>query len=109
MDGLILGLSEKIESIFYAVYEEYKRIRKKEGYWYDWEDIAQTVYSELLSDQNERMYKHIVIDEGQDLSPIMLKSLVNTIPQDGSLTFFWRRCATDLWFEIIMEGCWLKY
>lgn len=34
------------------------------------------------------MYKHIVIDEGQDLSPIMLKSLVNTIPQDGSLTFF---------------------
>lgn len=73
---------------FYAVYEEYKKIRKEEGYWYDWEDIAQTVYSELLSDQNERMYKHIVIDEGQDLSPIMLKSLVNAIPQDGSLTFF---------------------
>lgn len=72
---------------FYAVYEEYKKIRKEEGYWYDWEDIAQTVYSELLSDQNERMYKHIVIDEGQDLSPIMLKSLVNAIPQDGSLTF----------------------
>ena len=73
---------------FYTVYEEYKRIRKEEGYWYDWEDIAQAVYNELLEDQNERMYKHIVIDEGQDLSPIMLKSLVNAIPQDGSLTFF---------------------
>lgn len=73
---------------FYEVYEMYKELRMQEGYWYDWEDIAQSVYVELLSDQSKRMYKHIVIDEGQDLSPIMLKSLVKSIPTDGSLTFF---------------------
>lgn len=33
------------------------------------------------------MYKHIIVDEGQDLSPIMLKSLVKAIPEDGTFTF----------------------
>ena len=73
---------------FYQVYKEYLSIRKKEGYQYDWEDIAQTVYKELENDTEKRMYKHIVVDEGQDLSPIMLKSLVRAIPQNGSFTFF---------------------
>jgi superfamily I DNA/RNA helicase len=35
-----------------------------------------------------RRYKHIVLDEGQDFSPEMLRSLVGAIPADGSLTFF---------------------
>lgn len=73
---------------FFMVYEEYLRVREEEGYMYDWEDMATTVYEELLSDKRKRMYKHIVIDEGQDLSPMMLKSLVQAIPEEGSLTFF---------------------
>lgn len=71
----------------YQVYEEYLRLREEKGYLYDWEDIAQSVYSELLEDKTERKYKHIIIDEGQDLSPVMLKSLAEAIPNDGSLTF----------------------
>lgn len=73
---------------FYKVYEEYKSIRSAKGYLYDWEDIAQAVYKELSYDNEKRMYKHIVIDEGQDLSPMMLKSLAKAIPENGSLTFF---------------------
>lgn len=61
---------------------------KEEGYLYDWEDIAQTVCEELENDTEKRMYKHIIVDEGQDLSPIMLKSLVKAIPEDGTFTFF---------------------
>ena len=34
------------------------------------------------------MYRHIVIDEGQDFSPMMLRSLAAAVPSDGSLTFF---------------------
>lgn len=71
----------------YQVYEEYLKLRENEGYLYDWEDIAQFVYKELLEDKTERKYKHIVIDEGQDLSPVMLRSLAEAIPDDGSLTF----------------------
>ena len=34
------------------------------------------------------MYRHVVIDEGQDFSPAMVQSLALTIPEDGSLSFF---------------------
>jgi len=73
---------------FFQVYEEYVNVRKEEGYLYDWEDLAQTVYDELEIDTEKRMYKHIIVDEGQDLSPIMIKSLVKAIPEDGTFTFF---------------------
>lgn len=73
---------------FFNVYEKYLHLRKKEGYKYDWDDIAQTVKQEMEEDNNERMYKHIVIDEGQDFSPVMLQSLALAIPKDGSITFF---------------------
>lgn len=73
---------------FYLVYQEYIKIRNEEGFLYDWEDLAQAVYEELINDKEKRMYKHIVVDEGQDLSPMMIKSLVQAIPKDGSFTFF---------------------
>lgn len=73
---------------FFDVYERYLEIREKHNYKYDWDDIAYAVKEELEDDEDERMYKHIVIDEGQDLSPIMLQSLALAIPKDGSITFF---------------------
>ena len=36
----------------------------------------------------DRRYRHVVIDEGQDFSPEMLRSLAAAIPDEGSLTFF---------------------
>ena len=73
---------------FFEVYEKYLELRDRAGFLYDWDDIAIAVRDELLKDKNERYYKHIVIDEGQDFSPVMIQSLVNSIPEDGSLTFF---------------------
>lgn len=73
---------------FFKVYQEYIIVRKEAGYLYDWEDLAQTVYAEMLEDDCERRYKHIVVDEGQDLSPMMIKSLVKAVPEDGTFTFF---------------------
>ena len=55
---------------------------------YDWEDIAVSVENELLSSSSDWIYRHIVIDEGQDFSPIMLRSLAAAVMQHGSLTFF---------------------
>ncbi|MFT8352374.1 3'-5' exonuclease [Clostridium saccharoperbutylacetonicum] len=73
---------------FFKVYEKYIEIRNENGYKYDWDDIASAVIEELNQDNTKRLYKHIIIDEGQDLSPTMLKSLVLAIPANGSLTFF---------------------
>jgi hypothetical protein len=62
--------------------------RDSSGKRYDWDDLAQTVLSEVESDTEERLYTHVIIDEGQDFSPVMIRSLAAAIPEDGSLTFF---------------------
>ena len=72
----------------FDVYQKYLNIRERYNYRYDWDDLAHTVKSELEYDEDERMYKHIIIDEGQDLSPVMLQSLALAITDDGSITFF---------------------
>ena len=74
--------------VIFDLYKRYLTLRRQEGKLYDWCDVASTVYSELQSDKGERYYRHVVIDEGQDFSPEMLRSLSLTVPADGSLTFF---------------------
>ena len=68
--------------------DEYLNLRAAAGRIYDWDDIAGAVLSELEEDDGERRYRHVVVDEGQDFSPQMLKSLAAAIPKDGSLSFF---------------------
>ncbi len=58
------------------------------GYAYDWHSLANAALQEFRSDSDERMYKHIVVDESQDLSPAAVRSLAEAIPPDGSLTLF---------------------
>ena len=73
---------------FYWVYEQYKVERMRAGYKYDWNDLAYYTYQGLLNDMHPRMYSHILVDEGQDFSPMMLKSLIAAIPDEGSFIFF---------------------
>jgi superfamily I DNA/RNA helicase len=74
--------------IVLSVYDEYHRVRKEHGFAYDWDDMARAVLDEFEVDHDERFYRHIVIDEGQDFSPAMLRSLAAAVPANGSLTFF---------------------
>ena len=66
----------------------YRRLRTEAGHLYDLDDIAMAVFDELRRDTSKRRYSHVVIDEGQDLSPEMLRSLSHVVPQSGSVTFF---------------------
>ena len=72
----------------FALYTRYLNHRTLGGKLYDWQDLAGAVLREFKTDGEERMYRHVVIDEGQDFSPEMLRSLAAAIPRDGSLTFF---------------------
>lgn len=74
--------------LFFLVYESYLKLRAEDNFKYDWDDIANTVVNEFENDTDERLYQHIIIDEGQDLSPAMLKSLSLAVADNGSLTFF---------------------
>jgi superfamily I DNA/RNA helicase len=82
------GFPRELRPGLLQVYEEYRRLRSEAGRRYDWDDLAGAVLEELQADENDRLYKHVVIDEGQDFSPQMLRSLAAAIPPEGSLTFF---------------------
>lgn len=81
-------LDRKSRAIVFDVYEEYLSLRKAERKDFDWDDMANAVCEEFDHDGSRRYYKHVVIDEGQDFSPQMIRSLSKAIPPDGSLTFF---------------------
>ena len=86
--GRSSGLKSANRPMLFDVYERYLRLREQGGKLYDWGDLASAVLSELRKDRSDRLYRHVVIDEGQDFSPEMLRSLAAAIPADGSLTFF---------------------
>lgn len=75
-------------SVMWQAYEAYLALRAAQGYRYDLDDIAGAVAAAFDGDTNARLYKHIIVDEGQDLSPIMLRALAKAVPAGGSLTFF---------------------
>ena len=72
----------------FEILNEYLELRLQSGKRYDWDDIAYHAHQELRQDDGPRRYRHIIIDEGQDFSPEMIRSLVSAIPGNGSLTFF---------------------
>ena len=74
--------------LLFDLYTRYLNQRQQGGKSYDWDDLASAVLRELQSDQEKRRYRHVIIDEGQDFSPEMLRSLAAAIPENGSLTFF---------------------
>lgn len=73
---------------FYAVFEKYKELREKDGYLYDWDDLAFYTYWEFINDNEKRRYDHIIVDEGQDFSPMMIKTLTVAVNKSGSFSFF---------------------
>jgi superfamily I DNA/RNA helicase len=82
------ALSRPAREAVTDVQRTYFKLRADEGKDYDWEDVAAATRTALESDDSERFYRHVVIDEGQDFSPEMLRSLAAAIPSNGSLTFF---------------------
>ena len=75
-------------AVVFDLYERYLEQRAQAGKQYDWDDLASAVRREFGDDEGNRFYRHVVIDEGQDFSPEMLRSLAAAIPGNGSLTFF---------------------
>ena len=72
----------------FDLYARYLHRRQDGGKRYDWDDLASAVLKELEADGEDRLYRHVIIDEGQDFSPEMLRSLTAAVPKGGSLTFF---------------------
>jgi superfamily I DNA/RNA helicase len=81
-------IERRFRGMVWEIYEAYLDLREKSGKNYDWDDLALTGSAQLDVDTSPRRYRHVVIDEGQDFSPEMIRSLAKAIPLYGSLTFF---------------------
>ncbi|WP_280294625.1 3'-5' exonuclease [Nocardia abscessus] len=75
-------------SVVWKVRDLYLEFRAKADFKYDWYDLGSAVKDALRVDDRPRMYRHVIIDEGQDLSPEMIRSLTLAVPPGGSVTFF---------------------
>ena len=107
--GRRVGLSGRLRAPLWEIRERYLVLRNGLGVPYDWHDIATAVRRELEDDSRPRMYKHVVVDEGQDLSPEAIRSLVGALQPGGTISFFgdyhqqiygqglsWRRCGINV-------------
>lgn len=81
-------LSVSLRKVVWKISEEYRLRRAAAGHAYDWHDLATSVRDHQAADDGPRMYRHVIIDEGQDLSPEEIRSLAEVVDPAGSVTFF---------------------
>lgn len=86
--GRMAALQQGQRRAVWHIRESYIAARTASGYPYDWAGLPAAVRASLARDAAARRYKHIVVDEAQDLSPESIRSLADAIPPDGSLTLF---------------------
>lgn len=107
--GRMAPLRPRSRRAIWGIRDQYIAARIAAGRPYDWASLPTMVRIALAEDTSEPRYKHIVVDEAQDLSPEAIRSLAEAIPSDGSLTLFadyaqqiygqrisWRSCGLNV-------------
>ena len=69
------NFARNLRGRMFDIRNEYLELRSQRGKMYDWDDIAYHVRQAYRQDGRPRLYRHIIIDEGQDFSPEMIRSL----------------------------------
>lgn len=106
--GRMAPLQQGQRQAVWDIRENYLAARTAGGYPYDWATLPTAVRASLASDVVARRYKHIVVDEAQDLSPESIRSLAEAIPPDGSLTLFADYAQQIYGQRISWRSCGLK-
>ena len=88
--GRQAALGPKNRQRVWAVFQEYQALRAGNNSYglYDWWQLPGIVRDELARDEEPRIYRHVVIDEAQDLPPEAIRSLVELVGDEGSVTMF---------------------
>lgn len=86
--GRKVGMDEARRKAVWKIRDAYLEARTAAGIPYDWSDVASAVRRRLAADTRPRVYRHVVIDEGQDLSPEAIRSLKEVVQPGGTVSFF---------------------
>jgi superfamily I DNA/RNA helicase len=103
------GLTDGQRKAVWGILTAYLKLRSDNGKAYDWWDLPGAIRAYLPKDTRPHRYRHVVIDEGQDLSPDAIRSLAEVVDPGGSVTFFgdyhqliygqgvsWRSCGLTI-------------
>jgi superfamily I DNA/RNA helicase len=74
--------------LIWQIRDAYHARRAGAGYLYDWWDLPSAMLTALAVDSTPRMYRHVVIDEAQDLPPEAIRSLKELVQPGGTVTLF---------------------
>ena len=86
--GRIDPLRTSQREVVWAAREAYLARRAAAGLSYDWWDLPSAMLNALTADASPRMYRHVVIDEAQDLPPEAIRSLKHLVQPGGTVTLF---------------------
>jgi superfamily I DNA/RNA helicase len=86
--GRMAPLAPASRKAIWRIRQETHALLGREGKTYMWSMIPTAVLDALANDASVPQYRHVVIDEAQDLSPEAIRSAAALIPPDGSLTVF---------------------
>ncbi|WP_426621984.1 3'-5' exonuclease [Microbacterium sp. As-52] len=86
--GRATALGAGPRKAIWHVREEYLTRRAARGRRYDWWELPSAILRELENDETPRRYRHILIDEAQDLPPQAIRSLVKLMQPGGTVTLF---------------------
>jgi superfamily I DNA/RNA helicase len=106
--GRMAALQPGQRQAVWTIRENYLAARTAGGYPYDWAGLPAAVRASLAADGTVRLYRHVVVDEAQDLSPESIRSLAEAIPPDGSLTLFADYAQQIYGQRISWRSCGLK-
>lgn len=87
-DGADSSVPEKLRRCLEALYMKYLELRTFDGWHYDRDDLAEAFYRSAQTSRPEYRYAHIIVDQAEEFSPVMLQSLLTCLQSGGSFTMF---------------------
>lgn len=87
-DGMAEPERGRLRGCMEIVQHKYLELRTFDGWRFDYDDLAELLGRQDARAQCPLRYSHIVADEAQDFSPLMLHGLLGVLKPEGSLTLF---------------------
>lgn len=81
-------IPEKLRRCLEALYMKYLELRTFDGWHYDRDDLAEHFYRSAQTSHPEYRYHHIIVDQAEEFSAVMLLSLLSCLRSGGSFTMF---------------------
>lgn len=83
----IENIDPEMREFFWLAYQKYLKLLKADKYDCDYQNEAQLVQQILREQPDKYRWRNIIIDEGQDFSPVVIRTVVQMLEPGGTLLY----------------------